>query len=497
MKNTKSPVDDDIMKQLKGTGICQHDLRYPVGFVKEVRGVFGIHMPSKGRIDVLDQANLSSLLFGINQAIANFPGSERIQQPIAIIEFNSSFSDRDTKLASTKRDPPATQSETQEADTKIWKQSNSYSLYEVDDSSERLLFRGLFGPHDSGVDIIDQKAVAKLKSSLSKITKKFIDSKWLRLDCVTVLFNPMEVKIPPVARPQPQLSDNKPATQFQPTEPRFKWGAAKLADSVQAKLDDLIYEVEHWDTLVVNRLYDVFPKSAFVLALSGPAGTGKTTLASGVAHRLGKPIIELSYAAIENALVGEAAKTLKKVFEVAKQTDAVLFIDEADSVASHRPANLSQGADYHISSLRSELFTEISNFDGLLVVATNNAHNYDKAFVSRIYLSIEMGLPDKPLREQLWKRFLPNEVSKTAELAWAAIVDVSEGLSGRDIAKIAKRAAVRAHRRGAESPVDYDDLKELIIEVKEDVSAQRPGPIGPMIERIPASAIEKNKEHSS
>lgn len=480
--------DAEILARLDGTSIRKHNLRYPVGHVREVRGVFGLHLPEKGRIDVLGQIHLSSFVFSIDQALAKFQQSERTQHPIAIIEVNSSLPGRVVDTPSRTTASRTTESGTYEADTKAWKESGSYSLYEADYISEKLLFRGMYGPHDSGVDANDQRNISKLTNALAKVTTSFNDSDWLRLDCITILFNPLEVRAAQLEHVASQSTENEPFSQLRPTTPRFKWGAAQLADSAQAKLDEFVYEVEHWEELVACRLHDVFPESAFVLALSGPAGTGKTTLASGVADRLSRPIIELSYAAIENALVGEAAKTLKKVFEIAKKTNAVIFIDEADSIASHRPANLTQGADYHISSLRSELFTEISNFDGVLVVATNNAHSYDKAFVSRIYLSLEMELPDKALREQLWRRFLPDQVSKNRDLAWKEIVDASEGLSGRDIANIAKRAAVRAHRRGAEQPIIYDDIYSIILQLKQEASRQRPSQLTPVIERIPAEA---------
>ena len=496
---TELPSAEAISEQIRSTGIHKLNLRFPVGTVCEARGVYGLFIPRKGRIDVLDQARLSALKFDLNRALANFREDEKIQQPIVILEFNSELPDQEAPQSAGATGQqtgqqtgklPAT-----ESDTQIWKASDSYALYEAHYESEKLLFRGMFGAHGVGVEKGDQKSIGKLKEALAAITANFSDSEWLRLDCVTVLFNPVEVKLPRLLMDSTATTQAE-LTEFQPAKPRYKWGAAKLSANVQAKLDDFIYEVENREELIEHRLYDVFPESAFLLALNGPAGTGKTTLASGVADRLGRPIIELSYATIENALVGEAAKTLKKVFEIARRTGAVLFIDEADSLASHRPASLSQGADYHISSLRSELFTEISKFDGVLVVATNNAHSYDKAFVSRIYLSIEMGLPNETLREQLWRRFLPQQVSKTADLPWEQIVEASEGLSGRDIANIAKPAAVRAHRRGNGAAVTFDDINQLIQQNKEDAAVHTQATVTPIIERIPVAPVEKTDERS-
>ena len=187
-----------------------------------------------------------------------------------------------------------------------------------------------------------EKTLARIKTSLARITAQFNDTPFLRLDRITLLFNPTEVKTgyrPPGLQPD----EYSETSEFQPTKPRFKWGAAKLSKVAEEKLRWFIYEVQNSQDLTQNRLFDEFPETALFLALEGPSGTGKTTLANAVADRLGVPIIEISYGAIENSLVGEAAKTLKRVFAVAKKTGALLFIDEADSLASHRPTKSQSG----------------------------------------------------------------------------------------------------------------------------------------------------------
>ena len=401
---------EDLQVTLKQqTRLRKQNVRHLRGPVREVRGVFGFHSPEKGRLDVLGHQQLSKLILDVNRCLEAFDGNELIQQPIGIIEFNSMLPDQEkmtrAKVSPTYIEPPTAATL---GETALWKSTGGLGLYEARYEAERLLFRGIFGEHDKGVGKNEQRLLGKLQASLAAIIRDFQDTDWLRLDCLTVLFNPMEVQVNQALSPKTELNHNPIPPLLQPVKPRFRWGAAQLDVRAEKNLEDFLYEVENRDDLVANRYGDTFPKAASLLALEGPPGTGKTTLASGIADRLGMQIIEISYAAIENSLVGEAAKTIKRLFSIARETGAVIFIDECDSLVSHRPTSFSQGADYHVSSLRSELFTEISNFDGVLIVATNNAEAYDKAFVSRIYQRIEMPLPNEKLRRRNLASVLAN-----------------------------------------------------------------------------------------
>ena len=498
MKNELIKANFVLDVLARNARLRKHNIRNMSRVVREVRGVFGFHCPEHGRLDVLGQRRLSPLIHDLNNVLEDFSGNERLSQPIAILEFNGQLPDQNSNGLSKSKITNVQVNGDTSAETELWEESDSFGLFEARYESEKLLFRGIYGDHKIGVGKKEQKLLEKLHSKMAQVTKRFSDSDWLRLDHVTVLFNPVEVRTVTLRTSEHNGELNNPeAAQFQPKSPAFAWGDVVLSPDAEQKLDDLLYEIQNKDELLEHRYQDVYASSAFLLALNGPAGTGKTTLASGIADRLGKKIIVLSYAAIENALVGEAAKTLKRVFQIAKENDAVLFIDEADSLASHRPTSFSQGTDYHISSLRSELFTEISKFDGVLIVATNNAQSYDKAFVSRIYENIEMGLPDERLREALWQRYLPLKVAKTDKIPWQSLVEISKGISGRDIAKLAKRASNKAHRRGRDAAVILEDVSSLIDDFKEEEARRRQNSRPPKFEGISVKKLEKPLGDSS
>ncbi len=152
-------------------------------------------------------------------------------------------------------------------------------------------------------------------------------------------------------------------------------------------------------------LKHIVPRYVSALSFYGPPGTGKTMIAEAVASFLGKKIIRATYADIESKYHGEGPKMVKAIFFAAKREDAVLFIDEADSLLSKRLTNVQSGSEQAINSMRSQLLTSLEHFDGVVIFATNLVVNYDKAFISRV-ISIEIPPPDFEGRKAIWEQHI-------------------------------------------------------------------------------------------
>src|SRR5213594_2062464 len=69
---------------------------------------------------------------------------------------------------------------------------------------------------------------------------------------------------------------------------------------------------------------------------AGPPGTGKTICAEAIAHALGMKLLVVDYAEVESMWVGETPKNVVAAFRSAIEQNAVLFFDEADSIAARR-----------------------------------------------------------------------------------------------------------------------------------------------------------------
>lgn len=188
------------------------------------------------------------------------------------------------------------------------------------------------------------------------------------------------------------------------------------------------------------RKIEPYPKTA--LNFYGPPGTGKTLAAHAIARFLHKKILIASYAEIESKYHGDGPKNVKKIFQDAEKNNAVLFIDEADSLLSKRLTNVSQGSEQAINSMRSQLLICLEQFHGVVIFATNLIKNYDKAFETRIQ-HIEFLLPDRECRKKIWEQHLPSSLPLAPDVSLDALSEIGD-LCGRDIRNAVIQSAVRA-----------------------------------------------------
>lgn len=210
--------------------------------------------------------------------------------------------------------------------------------------------------------------------------------------------------------------------------------------------DQLISEI-HKTLVLVKNFYIIFDEWGFreidpnmrtIINFFGPSGTGKTMTAHAMAHELNKKLMSLNYSEIESKYVGDAPKNLVRAFEEARDNDAILFFDEADSFLGKRITNVTHSSDQSINSLRSQMLILLDNFDGVVIFATNLVENYDKAFNSRIISNLHFELPDLELRKRLINNTLPVKVKyendqKFSESQISELGALSDGFSGREI----------------------------------------------------------------
>lgn len=209
-----------------------------------------------------------------------------------------------------------------------------------------------------------------------------------------------------------------------------------------------------------------------ILNFYGPPGTGKTRAALGIALRLGKPLYQVDYSAVISKYLGDTAKHIKAAFAAAREHDAVLFFDEADSLLSKR-VSTSESCSTSINQNRNCLMQELDRFDGVVIVTTNLFENYDPALLRRIQRHIKFRLPDASMRRELFALHLPNPERVRAD--YAILAELSKGLSGGDILNV----CVNAIYTGS---TDADPQKWLVTQV--------------MLEREIAKAKKAKAEHA-
>lgn len=166
---------------------------------------------------------------------------------------------------------------------------------------------------------------------------------------------------------QPPKSMNQNTDEPSPSKPAkkgFSWLERMetfIAEEPIRSMDDLIVSatVRNRIETTLNRLrfHDVLYNewnlkkidphgNRVAINLFGLPGTGKSFCAEAIAHYLQRKIIKINYAEIESKYVGETPKNITAAFKKAKETKAVLFFDEADSILGKRLTNVTQSADH-------------------------------------------------------------------------------------------------------------------------------------------------------
>jgi len=205
--------------------------------------------------------------------------------------------------------------------------------------------------------------------------------------------------------------------------------------------------------------------------LYGPAGTGKTFIASAIAGEMGIPLYIIDSSVIKNKFIGESEKMISAVFEQLedkfKETDeySILFIDEADDLLGSR-----EEASSHDSGL-VDLFLQKMHKSAqrgiITIAATNHRNSIDSAVLSRLGEQIEISLPDEKLRKAIVEKILKERKSAAniSEESIKTIVQLLSGFSSRDISYIIPKI-IDKQLLYSELPLSIADFEKGINEYK-------------------------------
>ena len=248
----------------------------------------------------------------------------------------------------------------------------------------------------------------------------------------------------------PDLSPKERAKRYESQQPLFTFEQLVIPEEVEEDLllavDLIRLEAKVFDEWGLRKI-EPFPRTA--LNFHGKSGIGKTLAAHAIASKINRPILVASYAQIESMYHGEGPKNVQAIFLAAERDNALLFIDEADSLLSKRLTNVTQGSEQAINSMRSQLFICLEQFRGVVIFCTNLVENYDKAFETRVR-NISFPMPDEACRREIWKRHLVEELPITEDVSLEKLAQV-EDVCGRDIKNAVIDAAMRAARQGNEN----------------------------------------------
>ena len=200
--------------------------------------------------------------------------------------------------------------------------------------------------------------------------------------------------------------------------------------------------------------------------LYGKSGTGKTMAAHAIAGKLNRQILLVNYAEIESKYVGDTSKNLVRMFEFARERNAVVVFDEADALLSRRVTAMQSSADVSVNQTRNVLLRILDEYEGVILFTTNFIRNYDNAFLRRITAHIHLEMPNKEIRKRLWEHYLPESLPYDGNKRLSAEeLSTIEGVTGADIANAVLKAAVAA--AVGQKKVDIQLLKKELMKLDE------------------------------
>ena len=195
-------------------------------------------------------------------------------------------------------------------------------------------------------------------------------------------------------------------------------------------------------------------KRPFNVMFSGPAGTGKTRLASCLARELNLPILFHSAANLETGFVAGGSATLSRIVALAKRRQrCIVFLDEAQDLFMKRGGHRKFDDDTQnmllaiLDGVRTKSDAEI-----IWIVASNfnsESMQMDEAMLRRFQMKVDFRMPNKDERRAIIGHYLDQRASKVrGDLDLDHLVDLTEGRSPADIETIVNQAGISAAQAG-------------------------------------------------
>jgi transitional endoplasmic reticulum ATPase len=196
----------------------------------------------------------------------------------------------------------------------------------------------------------------------------------------------------------------------------------------------------------------------------GPPGTGKTLMARAVANETGAFFFLINGPEIMSKMAGESESNLRKAFEEAeKNSPAIIFIDEIDSIAPKREKTNGEVERRVVSQLLTLMDGLKARSNVVVMAATNRPNSIDPALrrFGRFDREVDIGIPDPTGRLEILRIHTKN-MKLAEDVDLEQIATETHGYVGSDIASLCSEAAMQQIRE----KMDLIDLEEETIDAE-------------------------------
>lgn len=173
---------------------------------------------------------------------------------------------------------------------------------------------------------------------------------------------------------------------------------------------------------------------------AGPSGTGKTMAAEVLASELKLDLYRIDLSQVVSKYIGETEKNLRRVFDAAEESGAILLFDEADALFGKR-SEVKDSHDRYANIEISYLLQRMEAYSGLAILTTNMKSALDTAFLRRLRFVVQFPFPDAGQRAEIWRRVFPAQ-TPTENLDFSQLARLQ--VSGGNIRNMALNAAFLA-----------------------------------------------------
>ena len=172
------------------------------------------------------------------------------------------------------------------------------------------------------------------------------------------------------------------------------WDTIEISDEVKKYLRDICKEEAY---RIEKHVKGEFRKKqsgkGMNVLFSGGSTTGKTLAAGLIANELNRDLYKIDLSSVIGKYIGETEKNIRKVFDEAEKSNAILFFDEADALFGKR-SEVKDSHDRYANIEINYLLQKMEEYKGLCILATNMRQALDTAFMRRIRFTIEFPILD-------------------------------------------------------------------------------------------------------